>query len=155
MLKVTLLELVVRGIPEGLLFILLTYAFSKKYIRTKRYILSSIIYSICVYLIRFLPIQNGAHFILNLVVLIAAAVIINKIEIIKAIQAGIIAFLLGFICEGINVFILQHIFKKDLNDIFHNPIMKTLYTIPSLMILGGIVITFYIILWKRKELRYD
>lgn len=153
MLKVTFLELVVRGIPEGLIFVLVTYAFSKKIISPKRYILSSMIYTVSVYLIRLLPIQNGADFILNLVVLIATTVIINKIDIIKAIKSGIIVFLLGFVLEGLNFFILQVILKKDLNIIFQNPTTKLFYTIPSLLILGCIVIIYYIKLWKRKELK--
>lgn len=155
MLKVTLLELVVRGIPEGLLFILLAYAFDKKIINVKRYILSSIIYSACVYLIRLLPIQNGADFILNLVVLISLTVVTIKIDIIKAIKSGIIAFLLGFICEGINVFFLQFILKKDLNMIFNDPISKVLYSSPSLLLLGVLVFAYYIRLWKRRELKND
>lgn len=154
MLDVSFLEFIVRGIPEGLLFMLATYTFSKKIIGVKRYLLSGILFAVIVYLIRFLPIQNGAGFILNLFVLIVLTVIINKIDIIRAIKAGILALLLGFICEGVNVFILQFILKKDLNDIFKNSTFKILYTSPSMLIFGVIIITYHIRLWKRKELKH-
>ncbi len=155
MLKVTLLELVVRGIPEGLLFILLTYAFSKRFIHTKRYLVASVLYSVGVYLIRLLPIQTGADFILNLVLLITLTVMVNKIEIIKAIKAGIVAFLLGFVSEGVNFFFVQFILKKDMNVIFNNPVLKVLYASPSIIFFGCIVITYYIMLRRRKELKYE
>lgn len=154
MLKVSFIEIIIRGIPEGLLFVLSTYTFSKKIIDIKRYLISSIILAVSVYLIRLLPIQNGADFILNLSVLIALSIFVNKIDTIKAIKAVIITFLLGFICEGANIFIIQFILKKDLNDIFNNSTLKILYTSPSLLLFGGIVITYYIRLWKRKELKY-
>lgn len=154
MLKVSFLELVLRGIPEALLFYLAAYAFTKNKIQIKRYLLSCILQSVMIYLIRFLPIQNGTDAILNLLVLITLIVIVNKIEIIQAIRAGIIISFLEFICEGINVFFIQFILRKDINSLFNNPMLKILYSSPSLLLFGCIAISYYIILSKRKELKY-
>ena len=115
MLKLTLLEFFLRGLPEGFLIIFAVYAFSKTVINIKRYIVSSIIFVIAVYLIRLLPIQYGVHTILNIIVIIVLAVNINKIGIIKSIQASIMTIILEFICEGINIFIIKYIFKEDIN----------------------------------------
>lgn len=154
MLQISFPEFIIRGIPEGLIFFIAVYAFTKNVIQIKRYLLSSILYSVMVYLIRFLPIQNGADFILNLIVLIVLTVIVNKFDIIKAIKAGIIIMLLEFISEGVNIFIIQFILKKDLNAAFKDPMLKIIYTSPSLLIFGFIVITYYTRLWRRKELKY-
>jgi hypothetical protein len=154
MLKISFLEFVLRGIPEGLLFFLAMYAFSKNIVTGKRYFFSSLIYSIIVYIIRFLPIQNGADLILNLIALIGISIFINKIEIVNAIKSGIIIMIIEFICEGINIFILQFVLKMDLNQLFSNRILKIIYTLPSLLIFACVAIIYYIILWKRKELRY-
>lgn len=154
MLKVSFLEFIMRGIPESLLFFLAAYAFTKNKIQLNKYLISAILVSVTVYLIRFLPIQNGADSILNLFLIITALVIINKFDIIQSIKAGIAIMLLEFMCEGVNIFFLQFILEKDLNSLFRDPMLKIIYNIPSLLLFGCIAIVYYIILWKRKELKY-
>ena len=153
MLEVSLLELIIRGIPENLMFFMAAYAITKNTIQVKRYLFSSLLCAVIVYLIKLFPINNVAGFILNLIIFIVLAVIINKFDIIQSIKAIIIITLVEFISEGINIFVVQFILKKDLNYIMSDPIRKTMYFIPSLLILGGVVITYYTILLKRKELK--
>lgn len=153
MLRLTLLEIFLRGLPEGMLIIFAVYAFSKTVINIKRYIVSSIIFLISVYLIRLLPIQYGVHTILNIIVIIVLTVNINKIVIIKSIQASIMAMIMEFICEGINMFIIQHMFKVEIVYLLSEPSLKILYGIPSLLIFAIIVFTYYAYLTRRKELR--
>jgi len=153
MLNVSFLEFLFRGIPEGLLLYLAAYAFTKNKIQLKRYLLACLLQSVIVYLMRFLPIRNGTDSILNLIILITIAVIINKFEIVQAIKSGIIIILLEFTCEAINVFFLQFILKKDLNSLFSNPMLKILYSSPSLLLFGCIAIGYYTRLWKRNELK--
>jgi hypothetical protein len=152
MLKLPLLEFFFRGIPEESLLIFAVYAFSKTIVDVKKYVMSSILLIAIVYLIRFLPIQFGVHTILNLIVMILLTVNINKIEIIKAIKASIIAIILESICEGINIFIIQYIFKLDINSVFKDPILKILYGIPSLLIFAcAIGLYYHRFLKKRVE----
>ena len=152
MLKLTLLELFLRGLPEGFLLIFAVYVFSKAVIDKKRYITSSIIYVIAVYLIRLLPIQYGVHTILSIIVIIVLAVNISKISIIKSIQACIMAMIFVFVCEGINMIIIKYIFKADIVHILSEPSLKILYSIPSLLIFAAIVFTYYFWLPRRKKL---
>jgi len=151
MLKLTLLEFFLRGVPEGFLLIFAVYAFSKTIINIKKYILTSIIFSISVYLIRLLPIQYGVHSILNIIVMIVLTVNINKISTIKSIQASIMAMIMEFICEGINVFIIQYIFKADIKYILTDLSLKILYGIPSLLSFAVIVATYYFYVARRKK----
>lgn len=154
MLRISLLELIVRGIFEELFFVLSVHAFSKTGINLKRFLLSGMIFWISQYFIRCLPIQYGIHSILSLIALIILGNLINKIDIIKSIRAGIITFILGFIFEGMNLCFIQFILKKDLNMVMNNPNLKILYGIPSVIVLGIFVIAYYLILLKRKELKY-
>jgi len=154
MLKVTLLEFFTRGLPEAFIFILAAYAFSKKIINIQKYIISSLLFVILVYTIRSLPIHYGVHAILNIFIFIVITVNINKIELIKSMRAGIIAIILEFLCEGINVLIIQYIFKADINYVFKEPVLKILYGIPSMLIFAILVNVYYIILLKRKELKF-
>lgn len=153
MLKITIIELLIRGIPESFLFFLAVYAFSKTKLNIVRYLISSGILCTMVYLIRLLPIERGSDTILNLITIIILATFIDRIDIIQSIKSGIIIMLLQFLCEGINVFILQVIMKMDLNSLFKNPFLKIIYSTPSLLIFGAITILYYVLLNKRKELK--
>ena len=152
MLKLTLLEVFLRVLPEEFLIIFAVYAFSKTVINVKKYIITSILFVIAVYIIRLLPIQYGVHTILNIIVIIVLTININKISIIKSIQASIMAMILEFICEGINMFIIQHIFKRDIVYVLGIPLLKILYGIPSLLIFAATVFTYYFYLGRRKKL---
>lgn len=152
MLKLTLLEMFLRSLPEEFLIIFAVYVFSKTVFNVKRYVISSILLVIAVYLIRLLPIQYGVHTILNIIVIIVLAININKINIIKSIQAAIMAVVLEFICEGINMFIIQYVFKVNVVYILSNTSLKILYGIPSLVIFATTVFTYYFYLGRRKKL---
>ncbi|MBX4260270.1 hypothetical protein KTC96_03065 [Clostridium estertheticum] len=152
MLRLTLSYVFLRILPEEFLFIFAVYVFSKTIINVEKYMKSSIIYIIAVYLIRLLPIQYGIHTIIAVVVVILLTVNINKISIIKSIQASLMTVILLFICEGINVFIIQHIFKADVKYVFSQPLSKIVYSTPSLVIFALIVFTYYIYLVKKNKL---
>lgn len=152
MLKLTLLEFFLRGLPEDFLLTFAVYAFSKTVINAKKYIISSILLTLIVYLIRFLPIQIGVNTILNIFGLIFLTVNINKISIIKSIQACIMTIILEFICEGINMLVIQYIFKLNINSVFKEPTLKILYGIPSLLIFACFITLYYMKKLKKKEL---
>jgi hypothetical protein len=154
MLSLPIIELFLRLIPEGFLFIFAAYVFSKTTINRNKYILSSILLGTIGYFIRFFPIDYGVHSVLTLILYIVLVTNINKINIVKSIQTGIINMIFLFICEGINVFIIQFIFKRDLNIIFKDPILKTIYGVPSLIIFTLIVGIYYFILHRRTEMKY-
>ena len=154
MLKLTLLELFFRLIPEGFIFIFAIYAFSRTIVSKKKYIIASVALGIIGYLIRFLPIDYGVHTILNIFVCIILVITIVKIDVVRAISAAIITFILAFLSEGINIFIIQFILKADTTIIFNNRELKIIYGIPSLIIMLIVISIFYYIMLKRKKLKY-
>lgn len=154
MLKISWFEFFLRGIPEEFLVVLAIHVFSKTGIDLKKYLLSGSILWVLAYSIRLLPIQYGIHSILSLIAVILLVTLINKIDIIKAIRSGLMTLILVFISEGLNLLFLQGILKVDLNIVMIDPFLKTLYGMPSIIIFGAFVITYYIILSKRKELKY-
>jgi hypothetical protein len=138
-MKQSLIEVLVRGIPEGLLFTYAVYLFSKKDLRLKPFLISGVLLGIAVYIIRLLPIRPGINNILNIIVFIALSTKVNSIDLIKSIKSVFIATMLGFVCEGINVLLIQYVFKLDVNHVFSVPHLKILYGMPSLVILGFIL----------------
>lgn len=154
MLKITPLEFFTRGLPEAFLFIFAAYVFSKRFVNIKRYIISSVLYGFMAYIVRFLPIHYGVHTIINVFIIITLTVNINKFDLISSIRSAITVIILQFICEGINVLIIQYIFNADMNHVFNDPVLKILYGIPSIIIFGAISLICYVGFLRRKELKY-
>jgi hypothetical protein len=142
MLTLKAFEFVIRTIPESFLVILGCYVFSNAKFDIKKYIISSILFSIGVYFIRMLPINYGVHTILGIIFINVLLWGINKIEIILAIKSSIIITICLFIIEALNILVLNLIFKENLEYVMSNSMLKTLYGLPTLGILAGIVL-FY------------
>ncbi|KOR25699.1 hypothetical protein P9J83_10545 [Clostridium sporogenes] len=150
MLKLSVVEFVARAVPEAFLLIFAIYTFSNTRINKKRYLLSSFLMIIMIFIIRSLPISYGIHTILSIMVLVLLSYIINKIDVITAVKSTIITIIFQFVCEGINIFIIQYVLKDDMNYIFNNANLKTIYGIPSLTIFTCIVLLLYIRLLKKE-----
>ncbi|EJP6472626.1 hypothetical protein K8O96_08275 [Clostridium sporogenes] len=150
MLKLSVVEFVARAVPEAFLLIFAIYTFSNTRINKKRYLLSSFLMIIMIFIIRSLPISYGIHTILSIMVLVLLSYIINKIDVITAVKSTIITIIFQFVCEGINIFIIQYVLKDDMNYIFNNANLKTIYGIPSLIIFTCIVLLLYIRLLKKE-----
>ncbi|MGG7142518.1 hypothetical protein ACQPVP_03535 [Clostridium nigeriense] len=150
MLKLQPIEFVLRAIPESFLVIFAIYIFSKTEINRKKYLVTSIAFSIIIYITRMLPINYGVHMILSVLFLLFIIVSYNKIDVINGIKSIIFTYLVQLISEAINVFILNFI-NLDLETLFKDPVSKTILGIPSLVITGIIISTFYMINKKRKK----
>ena len=151
MLRITVLELFIRGLPEALILIFAIYTFSKKKVILKPYLLSSLLIAVILYLVRLLPIQYGINTILGMSSLLILVININKINMISAIKAILLATILDFVSEIINIFIIRDILKLNIVNIFKNPWLKILYGIPSLAIFLCTVLIYYMRLFKRQE----
>jgi len=127
MLKLSLLEVFFRAIPECSLMVFSTYTFSKVAINKWRYSLSSILLVIIIYIIRCLPINFGMHTVLAFITSIVLSVSISRIDFFQSIKAVAFTVILEFICEGINIFIILYVFGLKMNDDFSNNVTKLVY----------------------------
>lgn len=150
MLKLTLLELFLRTIPESFLFILGSYVVANKSIEKKAYFVSSIIFAIGTYLIRMLPIHFGVHTIIVAMLYILLTTSLNKIPVVKVISSAMFCIITLSACESLNALILNHL-KIDMQLILNNPLMKTLYFVPSLVLFALIILLVYILMCKNKK----
>lgn len=151
MLKLLPIEFFLRTIPEAFILILAAYAFSSKKPEKSVFCISAILLGLATYLIRMLPIHFGVHTIILLVIYVLISVNINKIDIIKAISAGLVSSIVLFFSEWLNVFVLTKVLKIDIDTIFKSPIRKSVYLLPSMMLFVLIVIlVFYINVLRKK-----
>ena len=152
MLKISMLEIIFRAIPESFLIVFSTFTFSKIAINKGRYLLTSILIFMGIFIVRCLPINLGVHTILAIVIMIALNVYINKFEVLEAIKGTIITFMLEFICEILNVVIIQSVLGLDMNNAFRNNISRLLYSSPSLIMFALVVLSYYFVLIKNEDL---
>lgn len=150
MLKLTLLELFLRAVPEAFLFVLGSYVFANKKIEKKPYIAGSILFAIGTYLTRLLPIHFGVHTIIVSMVYILITTSINKIPIIKAISSSMISIITLSACESLNAIILNKL-KLDMKLILNDPLKKMLYFAPSLILFAFGILLIYILMCKSKK----
>ncbi|HAT4276696.1 TPA: hypothetical protein I9084_002318, partial [Clostridium perfringens] len=72
---------------------------------------------------------------------------------IASIRASILILMILFICEGLNIWIVQYVLHENLNDLFKNSLDKVIFGIPSTIIFATIVILYYLIASKKGKLR--
>lgn len=153
MLELQPIEFFLRALPEAFIFILAIHTFSNTKIECKRYVIASVLCAIAMFLVRMLPISYGVHTILAMGITMLIGVMISLIDVTKSIKGMLITVIIQCISEGINVFIIQNILKEDMNLIFSDPVQKTLYGIPSVVMLGILIITCYIVKNKKGVLK--
>ena len=127
MLRISLIEFILRTIPESFLIIWAIYLLSYKRINQKRYIASSVFIAISTYLVRMLPINYGVHTVINIIICILIVVLINKISISKAMSSVLKVVITISICEWVNTVVLDKIMKLDFQVVFNKSLRKTLY----------------------------
>jgi len=153
LLHLTWFEFFVRSIPESFFIVLLVYAFSKQKVDKKRYILASLLYAVLVFAVRELPIIFGIHTFIVLFVLIVITCYINKIKVIVSFRSSILTMILLYICELVNIFFVQYVFHLNIEKMYTDVYIKTLYSLPSLLLIAVVSIFAYymLVVNKRKK----
>ncbi|NFO02630.1 hypothetical protein JW813_07210 [Clostridium botulinum] len=142
MLRLTGFEFLFRTIPESFVLMFAIFTLSNTKFNLKKYIVSSLLFGLCEYGIRMLPINYGVHTILDIFVMIIIMFSINKSDVVLSIKASLITTIVLFILEGLNTLLLSAIFKDKLEPVMSNIILKTVYGLPSLIFFTAIAIVY-------------
>jgi len=148
-LKIGIVELVIRTLPECFFIIFVIQVFSNYKINKNKYVLSSILLSIIMYSIRLLPIHYGVHTILNIIAIVLICTFINEVTPIKSITYSLILMSLLALSEALNLYFIYKIFGENVANTLKNPLKKCIYLMPSMIIL---VITILFV-FKIKDRR--
>lgn len=143
MLKLSLVELFFRAIPDSALFITGAHIFSKTPLNKLNLFKSILHISITIYIIRSLPISYGIHTLLSVIAITVVVTTFHKIDMVHALKAVFITMLIQYGSELLNVAWIQLCMKQELAIIFSDPKAKILYGIPSLFISGSILYYCY------------
>lgn len=151
MMKLYYIEILLRSIPESLLIILGICIVARKSIDMKIYVFSGIIMGIVIFFVRMLPIYFGVHTFIGVVLIICTMVIIG-IPIIKSIYGTLLMFLILSLSESLNMVILN-LLSINVDIEFTNPIIKSVFGIPSLIITGLFIIIIHYFIKRKEELK--
>jgi hypothetical protein len=151
MLKISLLDLLLRTFPESFLFVFAVYLFCHKKFDRNRIIASTVIFSFAVYSIRLLPIQFGIHTILNILVYVTLCIKINKIPFAKSIAYSLILMAMLSASEQLNTVVLNHIFGQNVSTILNDDLFKNIYFMPSMILFFIGIIICYKVLYRKRE----
>jgi len=155
--SISLVELVLRGIPEAFLVLLALHIFTGTPINKKKYIVLSLLQCSIAFGIRFLPVAVGANSILSLIIVVllfqfAYGGQINTI--IKTIIAETLTLVLLAVSEVFNVGLLVAIcgYEKTENILQQSTgVTKVLYSLPSLFFFALFIFIASIIVKKRNR----
>ena len=148
MLKLTVFEFLLRLIPEAFVLMFALFMLCNIKVVMNRYVVSSILLGVFEYIIRFLPINYGVNTILGIFIMIIIMYKINNSDMIASVKASLIITIVLFICEWVNVLLLNIVLREKLEIIMNNSVLKTIAGIPSLLCLATITWTYH--LKKRR-----
>ena len=153
-ISISPIELLITGVPQGFLFVLALYIFTRTNTDIIKYVIQSLILIVVTYLLRFLPINLGVHTMLILFALIILFMAFNKVSLAKfvnAIVSVVIIAIIIIITELLNVLFLDLVFGQAETNIliYHSsPLIKSLSEIPSTVIFALIILASYFVLAK-------
>lgn len=137
MLKLHWIEFFLRLIPENLLMIWGLSVIYKLSFNLKRYIISVVLLSLCVFFIRSLPIYWGIHTFIA-IILITSIIFIQGIPLITSLCGTLLTFFILSLSEFFNILMLNalgiKIYLISTNSIMGS-IRKCVLGIPSLIIM--------------------
>ncbi|EJO5346331.1 hypothetical protein NRP93_000373 [Clostridium botulinum] len=127
MLKLSILEFFLIGMPESFMFMMGIYFLTNKSFNKKKLIIMSLLSALEIYLVRMLPIHYGVHIFVNIIFSIIICVVVGKISIRQSISYNMIILIVLAISEFITMFIIGKIFK--VNVLLYVP--RVIWFIPS------------------------
>ncbi|AKL94661.1 hypothetical protein CACET_c11960 [Clostridium aceticum] len=140
MLRLPILALFLRTIPEGIILVSVVYMILNKPLEKKICIAGGLL-GIATYVIRMFPIHFGVHLILILIIVIFLLNKINHIDFYKAVTASIVSFILIVICESITIIFYVNILGISTEKILNQSLSSILLGMPSLLLLICIGVT--------------
>ena len=152
MLKMTLVNILLRCVPETLLSIWAIYLLNFKKINIRSFTFAWLTYLLCAVLVTFIPIDYGEYNIILIFSSILISICIIKITITKAIASSLIMMILLSICEFLNIRILKRLFNVNIHNMRLVSLEKIICRLPALLLFALIFLIFNQYIYKKKKL---
>ena len=150
-------ELLIIGVPQGLLFVWALYIYTRTKFDAFKYICLSLIFIVATYASRLLPINLGVHTVLSLLVIIFFFLVFNKISLqafINTVTWAVVVTIITTLAEALNGLLVNLVLGEGKAEILFNsgdPQTTSLSQIPSNVIIAIILIVSHFVIKKIEK----
>lgn len=149
--KISILELFIGLIPEAIVFMFGGYILTRTKLEVKKILCFGIIIGFISYLIRLMPVIPGISIIFIVITVTLFLVIISRVDVMKTIPAVLTLFVLRLGTEWLNVMLLEKVLNLPLEEIFKNPVAKTIAGMPSFLVFALIIFILYRVRYLKAQ----
>lgn len=150
--EMILFEYIIGYILQGFAIILGIFAFNQRKIEIKKFLLSSGIVIVVLYVMRLLPISFGIHTILDLIFEFLLGILYLKMPAFSVIRSILVVTVLLLITELLNVIIMTNILGKELfSNMMNDNINKYIIGLPAALVFAIIILISYFLFVKNKK----
>jgi hypothetical protein len=143
-LEVIIFEFLLGYALQGFSIVLGAFAFNRRKIVFKKYILASSLVTIISYLVRLLPISFGVHTILNMLFMFLICVIVLRIPAYSTIRSALIITVLLLICEMADVAVMiSFLGKARFENLMLDSLNKAIIGLPGTVLFVLLVTSAY------------
>jgi hypothetical protein len=151
-LRFTLIELLIKGVPEGFLDVLAIYLLTKTVFDKKKYLLLSLAFIVSTFIIRNVTDNVPVNTMLSLLILIIFFVTICKAPPFTVIKSTLFMAITLIICETLNGAVLVLIFGQDTaKAFFDHAVSRSISGIPSTLFFALAIVIYYLIVKKINK----
>jgi len=152
LLKIIIFEYLLGYCLQGFTFVLGVFAFNRRKIVLKTYVLTSLLVIIISYLVRLLPISFGVHTILIILFLILICIIILKMPAYSTIRSALLIIILLLIFEMADIVVMSQILGKEkFQSMMLVPVDKAIIGSAATAFFAILIALTYFILNKSKK----
>ena len=148
----TVIEIITGYFFQGLSFVLAIYAFCKVKIDTKRFLLSSVLMILVIFLTCHLPILKGVKTLLNLLALIGLSYGVNRLPLMRTVIGCLSTAVLMLVAELANEFIFTMIYGAErLGQLKQDDAFLSMMAVPVVLIFMGAVAVLYLVRTRKRR----
>ena len=152
LLEIIIFEYLLGYCLQGFTFVLGVFAFSRRKIVLKSYVLTSLLVSIISYLVRLLPISYGVHTIINMLFLIMICIIILKMPAYTTIRSAVLSMVLCLISEmAVIAVMILSLGKEKFESMMLVPLDKAIIASAAAALFALLIALTYFILNNSKK----
>jgi|GEM_PF-1514504 len=138
--KLSLISLLLQGIPESMALGAIVLVFARSRTPLKKLLLIGVLQGATAYAVRLLPISFGIHGIVLIVTLAIYCRFFGGISVLNALKGAILAFLCLIVAEMGFQSLLYKVVHTSLREIFQNPFLMAVSGLPQVVLLSLIAL---------------
>ena len=151
--QIILFEFLLGYILQSFSIVLGLYAFNRQKIDRKKYIITSLVMSVVIYVTRILPVAFGVHTVLDYVALFLLGILYLKLPARVTIEANLVIVIIIIIIEAIDTLALTFILgNAQFSDLVNDVATKCLIGLPSSILVTFTVAVLYFKLSCNKRI---